>query len=51
MTACADNQCMKRISVDAVLEKATEVIGKRRRVTADSPTPRATAGRADARTG
>jgi ADP-heptose:LPS heptosyltransferase len=40
MTACADNQCMKRISVDTVLEKAIEIIRKRRRVTADSPTPR-----------
>jgi ADP-heptose:LPS heptosyltransferase len=41
VTACADNQCMKRISVDAVLEKAIEVIGKPRKVTADSPTPQA----------
>jgi hypothetical protein len=30
---------MKRISVDAVLEKATGAIGTRRRVTADPPTP------------
>ena len=35
VTACADNQCMKRIWVDTVLEKATEVIGKRRNVTAE----------------
>jgi ADP-heptose:LPS heptosyltransferase len=39
VTACADNQCMKRIFVDVVLEKALEIIGKRRRVTSDSPTP------------
>src|SRR5262249_8982050 len=46
MTTCADNQCMKRISVDAVLEKATEIIGNRRRVTADSPTPQSARWRA-----
>jgi ADP-heptose:LPS heptosyltransferase len=35
-TACADNQCMKSISVDAVFEKATEIVGMRGRATANS---------------